>query len=426
MTFAVVVAFFGLSALGIPIAFGLGLSAIVGLWVGDLPFSILATKVQNSVDSFPFMAIPFFMLAGELMVLSGIMERLITFANTLVGHFRGGLAQVTILSGYGMATVSGTAVADAAALGSALGRPMGRIYGVPFSSAIVAASANLGPIIPPSTPMIIYATLAGPDVSIAKLFAGGIIPGTIIAVSMMICVGYIARRRGWGPTNSGFSVAQIVRELRRALIVLGMPVVVIGGIVGGAFTATEGGAIAVSYAFLVGIFVTRSLRLRDIPGALQRAVVTTAVVGALIAFASTVTYLFTIEEVPRYLGQWMLSVTSDPTTFLLYVFVGLVIVGMFIEPTSAYIMLVPVFAPLVSLYGLDPIHFAVLFVLNLVVGMLTPPVGTLLFVMCSVSGITIAQLWREVWPFVLIQFATILLCLFFPPLITWLPSLIVH
>lgn len=424
MTLAVALTFFAAAILGMPIAFALGLSALVGLGVGDMPFNLMGSKVAHSVNSFPFMAIPFFMLTGELLVVSGIMGRMIAFANTLVGHVRGGLAQATVLSGIGIASVSGAAVADAAALGSALSRPMGRIYGVPFTCAIIGASANLGPIIPPSTAMIIYATLAGASVSIAQLFAAGILPGLMIAVGTMIAVAVIARGRGYPATSGGFSLAAVWREGRRAFLIMLMPVIVIGGIVGGAFTATEGGAIAVAYALLLGFAVTRTLKLSHLPGCLLRAVITTSVVGALIAFASTVTYLFSIDMVPQRLGAWISGISADPYVFMLAVVALLLIVGMFIEPTSAYIMLVPVFAPMVDSVGVDPIHFAIVFIMTLVLGMLTPPVGTLLFVMCSVGGIPMAPLVREVVPFVAVYLAVILICLFLPDLVLLLPGLV--
>ena len=424
MTLLVAVLFFGLAGLGMPIAFALGLASIGGLLHQDMSLGIMAAKMRYSVDSFPFMAIPFFMLAGELLVMGGLVKRLTASANALVGHFRGGLAQVTVVSGIGLASVSGAAVADAAALGSAIGRPMGRLYGVPFASAIIAASANLGPILPPSTAMIIYATLAGSSVSISRLFAAGIVPGLMIAITTMFAVAVIARRRRFAATSEGFAWRPVFCEAYRAFWVLLMPPVVIGGILFGAFTATEGGAVAVAWAFLVGLFVTRELKLRDVPRALSRAVVTTAVVGALIAFAAPISFLFSINQVPQDLGAFISGLTTDPTVFLLLVMVFLIAVGMFVEPASAYIMLVPVFAPIVEQFGVDPVHFAMIFVLTLVVGMLTPPVGTLLFLMCGINNITMAALITQLWPFIVIQFAVVLICLFVPELVLFLPGVL--
>jgi len=414
-------AFIGFALLGVPIAFAMGIAALAGLVYADMPLNMLAEKMFFSVDSFPLMAIPFFMLAGDLMVHGGIIRQLVAVANAIVGHIRGGLAHTTVLAGVALATVSGTAVADAAALSSALNRSMSKVYSTPFSSAVIAGAANLGPIIPPSTPMIIYATLAGGAVTIPGLFAAGVFPGLIIAFGMMLTISLVARARGYAATGDRFSLRRVLTEISRSAIVLLMPLVVVGGILGGAFTPTEGGAIAVVYAFLVGMFVTRELKLADLPGSLLRAVVTTAVVGALIAFASTVTFLFTIDMLPVRIAELLKGITSDPVLFLLIIMVVMMVVGMFIEPASAYVMFVPIVAPLAATFGIDPLHFAMVFILTLIVGMLTPPVGTLLFVMCGVNRISLWELSREVMPFIFLQQGVVVLIVFFPQLVLWLP-----
>ena len=424
MTGLLVAAFAIFAILGVPIAFAFGLSALAGLLWAGMPFNVLAEKMVFSVDSFPLMAIPFFMLAGELMVEGGIMQRLVALANAVVGNIRGGLAQSCVLSGVGLSMVSGTAVADAVALNAAMGRPMAKAYGVPFSSGVIAAAANLGPIIPPSTPMILYATLAGSLVPVSDLFAAGFIPGLLIGLGMMVAIYIIAVRRGYPRTGSAFSFGVFLTRLRQAFLVLLMPVVVIGGIVFGAFTATEGGAIAVAYALLAGFLITRTLRFKALPGIFLRAVVTSAVVGALIAFASPLTFLFSISGIPELIGDFFRDISAGPTAFLLAVFVMLVIVGIFIEPASAYILLVPIFAPMAPKFGIDSIHFATVFILTLIIGMLTPPVGALLFVMTGVNKISLGTLSRELIPFIAIQFGVVVAIIFWPDLATWLPQLI--
>ncbi len=424
MTSLLLIAFAVFAILGVPIAFAFGLSALAGLLWAGMPFNILAEKMVFSVDSFPLMAIPFFMLAGELMVEGGIMQRLVALANAVVGNIRGGLAQSCVLSGVGLAMVSGTAVADAVALNSAMGRPMAKAYGVPFSSGVIAAAANLGPIIPPSTPMILYGTLAGSLVPVSDLFAAGFIPGLLIAFGMMATIYVIAVRRGYPRTGSPFSFPFFLQRLREAFLVLMMPVVVIGGIIFGVFTATEGGAIAVAYGLLAGFFITRKLKVKALPGIFLRAVVTSAVVGALIAFASPLTFLFSISGIPEAIGGFFSGIQAGPTVFLLLVFVMLMIVGIFIEPASAYILLVPIFAPLAPKFGIDSIHFATVFILTLIIGMLTPPVGALLFVMTGVNKVSLGALSRELVPFIAIQFGVVLLIIFWPDLATWLPRLI--
>lgn len=421
---AVIAAFFVLALLGMPLALSLGLASLGGLWAGDLSLSVLPQRMMHAVNSFPLMAIPFFMLAGELMIRGGIMERLIEFANSVVGRVRGGLAHVTVLSSMGLSSVSGAAVADASALSSTLVPAMRRSYDVGYGSAVVAASSNLGPIIPPSAAMIVYALMAGSSVSVGALFMAGVVPGLIMTVAMMITCTVLAKVRGYSLTGEAFSVREVARQTKRSFIVFMMPVIVIGGIVGGVFTATEGAAIAVVYAALIGFFVTRRLSLADLPPALFRAAITASIVGALIAFASALTFLFTVELVPMRLASAIQAFTADPTVFLLLVMAMLLVVGMFLESNAAYIMLVPLFAPIALEYGLDPIYFGFLFVLNLVVAMLTPPVGVLLFVVGGVSRLSIGEMVRNVWPFILVQYAVLVLCFFFPPIVTTLPRLL--
>lgn len=424
MLTVVVLSFFVVALIGVPLAFAFGLASLAGLAWARMPFDVMAEKMLFAVDSFPLMAIPFFMLAGELMVEAGIIQRLVQLTNALVGHIRGGLAQSCVVSGVGMAMVSGTAVSDAVALSSALSRPMAATYGMPFSAAVIASAANLGPIIPPSTPMILYAMLAGNQVSISSLFAAGVIPGLLIAVLMMVTINVIARRRGYRLTGEGFRWSNVIASLRSSLLVLLMPVIVIGGIVFGVFTATEGGAIAVTYSLIVGFFVTRSLRLAALPALLLRAVVTSSVVGALLAFSAPATFLFSISGLPDVVAGLMSSITSDGTVFLLLVFVLLILVGVFIEPASAFVLLVPVLAPLAPKFGVDPLHFSIVFIITLLIGMLTPPVGALLFVMTGATRISLGALSRELVPFIVIQFFAVFAIIFIPELATWLPRVL--
>ncbi len=424
MLSVVVIVFFVVALIGVPLAFAFGLAAIAGLAWSNMPYDLMAEKMVFAVDSFPLMAIPFFMLAGELMVEGGIIQRLVALTNALVGHIRGGLAQSAVVSGVGMAMVSGTAVADAVALSSALSRPMAASYGMPFSAAVIASAANLGPIIPPSTPMILYAMLAGNQVSVSELFAAGVIPGFLIAIAMMATIGVIARRRGYPRTGDAFAWGNVLAKLRQSFLVLLMPVIVIGGIVFGVFTATEGGAIAVTYSLIAGFFITRTLRLAALPGILLRAVVTSSVVGALLAFSAPATFLFSISGLPDLVGGAMSSIASSATMFLLVVFVLLILIGIFVEPASAFVLLVPVLAPLAPKFGVAPVQFATVFIITCLIGMLTPPVGALLFVMTGATRISLGALSRELVPFIVIQFAAVAALVFVPELSTWLPSLL--
>lgn len=422
MSLFVIACFLVLAFLGMPLAFSLGVSALAGLWLSGFDLMVLPPRIMNSVNSFPLMSIPLFMVAGELMLKGGIMDRIVDFANAFIGRVRGGLAQVAIIAGAGLASVSGAAVADASALASTLVPPLKKQYGLGFSTGIVAASANLGPIIPPSGAMIVYAFMAGSSVSVGGMFMSGVVPGLILFLSLMGLCWLISWYRDYPLAGEAVTLANTLRQLRRSLIVFMMPVVVIGGIVLGAFTPTEGAAIGVCYALFLGFFVTRKLKVSDLPGVLLTAAKTSALVGAMIAFASTVTFLFTIDLLPTHLASLMQSVTESPVLFLLLISLMLLVVGMFLESNAAYIMLVPLFHPIALQYGIDPLHFGFVFVLNLVIGMLTPPVGVVLFVVCGITGVKMGELVRETWPFIALMYALLLLCIFFPGIVTWLPE----
>ena len=421
MSLLVVLLFLGLAALGMPLAFSLLASALGGLWLSGFDLSVLAPRVMNSVNSFPLMSIPLFMVTGELMLKAGIMERLVDFANAFVGRMRGGLAQVALVSGAGLASVSGAAVADASALSATLTPSLAKQYGLGFSTGVIAAAANLGPIIPPSGAMIVYAFMAGSSVSVGGLFMAGVVPGLILLSMLMFLCWAIAARRGYPLVGEAVSAANILHQLRRSLVVFLMPVVVIGGIVGGAFTPTEGAAVGVVYAALLGFFVTRKLRVSDLPDVLLQAAKTSAIVGAMIAFASTVTFLFTIDLLPMRLAGLIQGLTESPFAFLVIIAAMLLVVGMFLESNAAYIMLVPLFHPIAVSYGIDPLHFGFLFVFNLVIGMLTPPVGVVLFVVCGITGVRMGELVRESWPFIAAMYLLLVACMVFPGIVTWLP-----
>jgi TRAP-type transport system large permease protein len=421
MSLAVIACFFVLGFLGMPLAFSLGCAALFGLWLAGFDPSIMPSRMMNAVNSFPLMSIPLFMIAGELMLKGGIMDRLVDFANAFIGRMRGGLAQVSIIAGAGLASVSGAAVADASALSSTLVPSLKKQYGLGFSSGVVAAAANLGPIIPPSGAMIVYAFMAGSTVSVGGLFMAGVVPGLILFLTLMALCWFISWKRDYPLVGDGFTFRNALRQTRRSLIVFMMPVVVIGGIVAGAFTPTEGAAIGVCYALVIGFFVTGKLKVSDLPGVLLTAAKTTAMVGAMIAFASTVTFLFTIDLLPIKLAGAIKGLTDSPMVFLLLVALMMLVVGMFLESNAANIMLVPLFHPIALQFGIDPLHFGFLFVLNLVIGMLTPPVGVILFVVCGITGVKMTELVRESWPFIAAMYGVLFLCMIFPGVVTALP-----
>jgi tripartite ATP-independent transporter DctM subunit len=421
MTLLVICVFCILAFVGMPLAFALGVASLAGLYAADIELVMLSQRMLHAIDSFPLMAIPLFMLAGELMVKAGMMERLVIFANSLVGRVHGGLAHVTIISGTILASVSGAAVASASALGSALVPSLRKHYPDSFNCAVIATAANLGPVIPPSNAMIVYALMAGSSVSVGGLFMAGVVPGILLALGFIGIASFISWKRKYPPTGEAFNARNAWLQFRKAYTILFMPIIVVGGIIGGVFTPTEGAAIAVIYSALVGLVVTRQLRFADLPGCLFRAAVTASMVGALIALAATVTFLLTIDMVPQQLAEFIKGLTTNPMVFVLLTMMLLVVVGMFLESNAAYIMLVPLFVPIANSFGLDPLWFGFLFMFNLVIGMMTPPVGVLYFVMSGITRVPMGEIIRESLPFVAYQFVLLLLCVAFPDIVTALP-----
>jgi len=424
MTLIIIILFLFLALLGMPLAFTLGFSSLWALFFGGLDLQILPQRMMHAVDNFPLMAIPLFMLAGEIMVESDIIKRLIYFANSLVGRVHGGLAHVAIISGMVLASVTGAAVASASALGSILVPSLNKYYDKGYSSAVIASAANLGPIIPPSNAMIIYALMAGSSVSVGALFMAGIVPGIILTVAMMIMSSFLSKKKGFELTGDPVDFKNVFIKFKESIVILLMPIIVVGGIVGGVFTATEGAAIAVCYSLIIGFFITKKLTLKILPACLFRASLISGVVGALIAFASIVTFVLTIDLIPLKLTTFIQEFTQSPLVFTLLVMILLLVVGMFLESNAAYIMLVPLIAPIAMAYGIDPIYFGFIFVLNLVIGMMTPPVGVLLFVMCGITKISMSEMIKNSIPFIILQYLVLGLCIIFPDIVTFLPKLL--
>jgi tripartite ATP-independent transporter DctM subunit len=411
------------TVIGIPIAFGLGLGAVASIIVwGQVSLWLLPQRMFTGVDSFVFMAIPFFILAGELMTTSGILDRLVKFTDSLVGHIRGGLAHVNIVASMIFAGISGSAVADAAALGAVLIPSMTKEYDVDFGSGVCAGASTIGPIIPPSIPMVIYALAAG-SVSIAGLFLAGVIPGIMMGLGMMTIAYVIARRRRYPVRPHALPVREILIRTWHVLPAMLMPVIIVGGILGGIFTATEAAAVAVAYAILVGFFITKELKWEHIPPALVRSGVTTSVVFMLIATSNAVSWILTTQQVPKLVATFLKSVAPSQWMFLLIVNILLLILGCLMDLSAAMIMVVPILAPIALTYGVDPLHFGFIVVLNLVIGLLTPPVGVCLFVVTGIARISLERVVRAVWPFLLWQFVVLVLVTYVPALCMAIPRL---
>ena len=422
---------FTLIALGLPIALSIGLPAIgfmltPGVFPAGVPIPALGQTIIQllfaGVDSFDLLAIPLFMLAGSIMETGGISRQLIDFSDSLVGWVPGGLACAVIVASMFFAGISGSAAADTAALGAiAIPAMVRQGYPPAFSAAVVAAGGSIGVIIPPSIPMVIFGFLT--NVSIAKLFAGGMMVGALFGLSFMGVAIWYAWRHGYG-TRRAFSLKYILTALKEAIWALGAPVIVLGGILTGIVTVTEAAALAVFYGLFVAMVVNRQLKWQEMPALIIRSQVVAATILFIIAMAKVFTWLVAMKQTPLLVQTAINSLALPPWGLLLLVMAGLLVVGCIMETTAALILLVPVLAAITPQMGVDPIQFGVLMVVNLAVGMLTPPVGICLFVSCGISGLPLGQVGRAVLPLVAVAMIALLIACYWPPLTTWFPSLI--
>ncbi len=407
-----------LFALSVPIALALGMAAVPTLMGRNIPLIAIPQVVFESLDSFALMALPLYVLAGRLMQYGGIAARLVDFAKAIVSWVRGGLAAAVVMTSMLFATISGSSAATAAAVGSMLIPEMEKQrYPRPFSAATVAASAELGVIIPPSVAMIIYGVTVG--VSITDMFIAGFLPGLMIAMSLMITVIVMSWVGGHGERQA-FQlrpwVCAVWAALKRASLALVMPVIILGGIFGGIFTATEAAVVAVFYALFVGVFIYREIAIRDLPRIFAGAAVTSSVVMIIVAFAAMFGFALHLLRAPQQIGTLLTSLTTDPLMFLLMVNVFLLIVGMFMETFAAIIILGPILAPIAMRYGIDPTHFGLIMIVNLAIGMCTPPVGVNLFIACGIARVSMEQLMRPLAVLLMVLFANLMIITYVPGL----------
>ena len=408
--------------LGVPIAFCLGITAAVSLISLDMPLRVVAQRIFTGMDSFPLMAVPFFVLAGDLMNYGGTTIRLVRFSNALVGWIRGGLAHTNIVASMFLAGISGSAVADASAIGGILIPGMTKEgYDVEFSAAVTASASTMGPIIPPSILMVIYGVTTG--VSIGALFAAGFIPGVLIGFSLMAVAYFISRKRNY-PKLPMISLSGFFIALKKATFALIAPIIILGGILLGVFTPTEAAAVAVAYAFFVGVFVFRELRLANIPGILVQSGITTSVLLLVIGTANVLAWVLSAEQIPQKIAEAMLGISNNPYWILLLINLFLLVVGMFMESGAAIIILAPVLAQVAQTVGLNPLHFGFVMVLNLVLGLLTPPLGVCLFVACSIARIPLTALVKAIFPFLMVEVVVLFLVSYFPWLALWIPKML--
>jgi tripartite ATP-independent transporter DctM subunit len=414
-----------LFALGTPVAFAIAIAALSFFLIdGDVPLNIFVQKMVTATDSYPLLAIPFFVLAGAIMNKAGITGRLLGLADAMAGHMTGALAQMCTVLATLLGGLTASSSADAAMLAKILGPEMVRAnYSPAFAAVITSCSAIITALIPPSIGLIIYGYIA--DVSIGRLFIGGVVPGILIAVSLMAVTSIIARSRGYRPIRQHFvGRAELGRAFRDALWALSIPVFIVVGIRYGIFTPTEAGAITVLYTILVGRFAYRSLRVADLPRVMKETALDTSSVMVMICAASAFGFYLAWERIPPQMAAWLVSLTSDPVALLLLINVALIVLGTAVEGTSALIILTPIFVPILTKLGIDPVQFGIVLVTNLTIAGVTPPVGQMMFISSQVLRVPMEDYTIEVMPFLGAMLVVLLALTLFPQLTLFLPDLV--
>jgi tripartite ATP-independent transporter DctM subunit len=418
LSIGVIVAIFS----GLPIAFALCVPSILVLVIRGIPLSAFIQNFSLGVNSFPLLAVPFFILAGNLMNSGGITQRIFRFANALVGPIPGGLGQVNIIASLIFAGMSGAAVADAAGLGVVEIKAMRDAgYDRDFSAAITAASSTIGPIIPPSIIMVVYGVTA--EVSVGRLFMGGVIPGFLMTAALMLFVLVIAIRKNY-PREKRIPFGLMMKEFLEALPALFTPLIIVGGILGGVFTPTEAGAIACLYAFIVGLFFYRELNFKDLYRIALNTMMMTALILFIVGAAKVFGWVLTYLRIPAVFAQTIGSLTQSPLLIILLLVGVYIFLGCFMEASSIVVMTVPVVLPLLKTLGIDPVYFGVLVAMCMSVGTLTPPVGTVLYVVCNIAEIPVEHFIRTLLPYIGILLLVIVLVAIFPQLVLFLPNLL--
>lgn len=415
----------------VPIAITLGMVSAMTMYGSGIPLQAMIQRMFAALDSFPLTAIPFFILAGALMEVSGISTRLVNFAQSLVGRATGGLGLVAVLSAMFFAAISGSSAATTAAIGGILIPAMAaRGYSRPFATSVQASSGELGVIIPPSIPMIIFALTAGVPVSIGDLFLAGILPGLLVAGGLMLTVYLVSKRKGYGrakPGAAGDGLSPqpgVWESFKAAILPLMLPVLILGGIYGGIFTPTEAAAAAVCFALIIGVIVFRTITVEKLLTALRSSLLNTVVILLIISAASVFGWVLTANRIPELISQVFVSISDNPLVFLLLINLLLLLVGMFLETGAAITVLAPILTPVALKMGIDPIHFGIVMIVNLAVGMTTPPVGVNLFVACQVAGLRIEHIIRSMLPFYLSLLICLAIITYLPGLSLWLPQLL--
>lgn len=415
--------FFLLLILGIPVAFSLGIATLFAISLTDIPIIIVFQRMFAGINSFVLICIPFFILMGNIMEKGGITRRIVNFSNLIIGRIKGGLAAVNVLASMFFGGISGSAVADTSSIGAMLIPMMNEEgYDRSFSVAITCTSSTIGLIIPPSNSMILYSFVAG-GVSVAKLFAAGIIPGILVGIGLII-VGYIISVKRNYPSHTLPSFKEAIKIIREALLSLFLVVIIVGGILGGVFTATEAAVFGAMYAFIITFFIYKELNLRDLPEIFLKTVYTTIIVMFLIATSTTFAYILAIEEIPRLVASFLLSITANKYILLFIINIILLIVGMFMDMSPAILIFTPLLLPIAADLGLSPIHFGIIMLVNLCVGLCTPPVGTVLFVGLGIANIKMTQIIKPLLLFLIPMIIVLLLVTYIEPITMFIPNIV--
>ena len=420
MLLVLFVIFLTLLFLGLPVAYSMGIASVSVLFLmGTVPTILVPQRLFLAINSFPLMAVPFFILAGLLMNYGGLTRRIVNLSNALVGHFSGGLAHVNILASMLFAGVSGSASADASAIGSMLIPAMREDgYDAPFSVGVTASSATIGPIIPPSIVMVIYGSMTA--LSIGALFMGGIIPGILIGLGLMLVVYFFSIRRKYKAAKRA-PLSLVVRRIIETTPAIIAPVIILGGILTGIFTATEAGVVACVYAFTIGCVVYKEIKFSDFKKIFVESAVMTSVVMFILATASIFGWLLAYLQFSKNIVRILLSISSNPHVIYFLIVMLLLIIGLFIEALAAIIIFVPVLIPVANYFGFDQIHFALVIIITMLIGTVTPPVGLQLYIACAIAKISVSK--ATVWPFIAVMVVVLLLIVYFPPLVTYIPGL---
>ena len=415
-----IIAFIFFLLIGVPIAFVLGLTPLAAMMArGETPLVLAAQRIFTGIDSPILMAVPFFILAGNIMSAGGMTARLLGFCGILVGWLRGGLAYINVVISMFFAGITGAAVADTSAVGSILIPAMKKEgYDTDFAAAVTATSSTIGPIIPPSIPFIVYGVLG--EVSIAALFLAGFIPGVLLGLFQMGVVGFYSHRHQY-PKGSLPSLRKSIKVTIDAALVLMLPVIILGGILTGIFTPTESACIAVFYALFLSLAVYRDIDIRNLPRILIETAATSSLVLMVIGMASIFSWFLASEEIPQMVTEFIMKVTTNKVLILLLLNAALLIIGTFMETTASLIILTPVLLPLIKQIGVDPLHFGVILVLNLVIGLTTPPVGVCLFIACSIGETNLERLSRAILPFLIASIMVLLICTYWEALVLAIP-----